>query len=54
MSKSFPTFCPLGPAIVSADEIGDPHRLAIGLTIDGEVLAELEYQRTGLQGSGVG
>ncbi|HET6170840.1 MAG TPA: fumarylacetoacetate hydrolase family protein [Terracidiphilus sp.] len=38
MSKSFPTFCPVGPAIVSADEIGDPHRLAIGLSIDGEVL----------------
>lgn len=37
MSKSFPTFCPLGPAIVTADEIPDPHRLAIGLTIDGVV-----------------
>jgi 2-keto-4-pentenoate hydratase/2-oxohepta-3-ene-1,7-dioic acid hydratase in catechol pathway len=38
MSKSFPTFCPLGPAIVTADEIADPHQLAIGLTIDGEQL----------------
>jgi len=38
MSKSFPTFCPLGPAIVSADEIADPHALDIGLSIDGEVL----------------
>jgi 2-keto-4-pentenoate hydratase/2-oxohepta-3-ene-1,7-dioic acid hydratase in catechol pathway len=38
MSKSFPTFCPLGPAIVTADEIADPHSLAIGLSIDGEVL----------------
>ena len=38
LSKSFPTFCPLGPAIVTADEIADPHQLAIGLTIDGEVL----------------
>jgi 2-keto-4-pentenoate hydratase/2-oxohepta-3-ene-1,7-dioic acid hydratase in catechol pathway len=38
MSKSFPTFCPLGPAIVTADEIADPHSLAIGLTIDGEQL----------------
>jgi 2-keto-4-pentenoate hydratase/2-oxohepta-3-ene-1,7-dioic acid hydratase in catechol pathway len=35
MSKSFPTFCPLGPAIVTADEIANPHELAIGLTIDG-------------------
>ena len=37
MGKSFPTFCPLGPAIVTADEIADPHQLAIGLTIDGVV-----------------
>jgi len=38
MAKSFPSFCPLGPAIVTADEIPDPHSLAIGLTIDGQVL----------------
>ncbi len=38
MSKCFPTFCPLGPAIVTAGEIPDPHQLAIGLSIDGEVL----------------
>jgi 2-keto-4-pentenoate hydratase/2-oxohepta-3-ene-1,7-dioic acid hydratase in catechol pathway len=38
MSKSFPTFCPMGPAIVTADEIADPHELAIGLSIDGETL----------------
>jgi 2-keto-4-pentenoate hydratase/2-oxohepta-3-ene-1,7-dioic acid hydratase in catechol pathway len=28
----------MGPAIVSADEIADPHELAIGLSINGEVL----------------
>jgi 2-keto-4-pentenoate hydratase/2-oxohepta-3-ene-1,7-dioic acid hydratase in catechol pathway len=38
MSKCFPTFCPLGPAIVSADEIADPHNLDISLSIDGEIL----------------
>jgi len=38
MGKSFPTFCPIGPAIVTADEIANPHELAIGLSIDGEVL----------------
>lgn len=38
MSKSFPTFCPMGPAIVTADEIADPHELAISLTINGETL----------------
>ncbi len=35
LSKSFPTFCPLGPAIVTADEIPDPHELNIQLSIDG-------------------
>jgi 2-keto-4-pentenoate hydratase/2-oxohepta-3-ene-1,7-dioic acid hydratase in catechol pathway len=38
LSKCFPTFCPLGPAIVTADEISDPHALQIGLSIDGEQL----------------
>jgi len=38
LSKSLPTFCPLGPAIVTADEIADPHALEIELSIDGEVL----------------
>ncbi|MGA3047042.1 MAG: fumarylacetoacetate hydrolase family protein [Terracidiphilus sp.] len=38
LSKSFPTFCPIGPAIVTADEIADPHELNISLTIDGEQL----------------
>ena len=38
LAKSFPTFCPMGPAIVTADEIADPHELAISLSINGEVL----------------
>jgi 2-keto-4-pentenoate hydratase/2-oxohepta-3-ene-1,7-dioic acid hydratase in catechol pathway len=38
LGKSFPTFCPIGPAIVTADEIGDPHALVISLSIDGEML----------------
>jgi 2-keto-4-pentenoate hydratase/2-oxohepta-3-ene-1,7-dioic acid hydratase in catechol pathway len=37
MAKSFPTFCPLGPAIVTANEIADPHQLAIALSIDGVI-----------------
>ncbi|MHA6323702.1 fumarylacetoacetate hydrolase family protein [Roseivivax sp. CAU 1753] len=28
--------CPLGPVIVTADEIDDPHSLSIGLTVNGE------------------
>jgi 2-keto-4-pentenoate hydratase/2-oxohepta-3-ene-1,7-dioic acid hydratase in catechol pathway len=38
MGKSFPTFCPIGPAIVTADEIPDPHSLDISLSIGGEIL----------------
>ncbi len=38
LGKSFPSFCPIGPAIVTADEVPDPHSLDISLTIDGETL----------------
>ena len=38
MGKTFDTFAPMGPHIVSADEIGDPQALDISLTINGEVL----------------
>jgi 2-keto-4-pentenoate hydratase/2-oxohepta-3-ene-1,7-dioic acid hydratase in catechol pathway len=38
LGKSFDTFAPMGPAIVTADEINDPHSLDIRLSIDGELL----------------
>ena len=38
MGKTFDTFCPLGPWIVTADEIPDPHALDIKMTIGGQVL----------------
>ena len=38
LGKSFPTFTPLGPVIVTKDEIADPHALNIKLSIDGEEL----------------
>jgi 2-keto-4-pentenoate hydratase/2-oxohepta-3-ene-1,7-dioic acid hydratase in catechol pathway len=38
MGKTFDTFAPMGPYIVSADEIADPHALDISLSINGEVL----------------
>ncbi len=38
LGKSYKTFCPVGPWIVTADEITDPHALDILLTIDGEAL----------------
>lgn len=40
LGKSFPTFTPLGPCIVTKDEITDPHALDIKLTIDGELLQD--------------
>jgi len=40
MGKTFDTFCPMGPWIVSADEIADPHNLRIGLRIDGETVQD--------------
>ena len=36
--KSFDTFAPIGPWIVTADEIPDPQALAITCTVSGEVL----------------
>ncbi len=38
LGKSFPTFAPMGPWIVSKDEVPDPHALDISLTIGGEKL----------------
>jgi 2-keto-4-pentenoate hydratase/2-oxohepta-3-ene-1,7-dioic acid hydratase in catechol pathway len=38
MGKTFDTFAPMGPAIVTADEIKDPHALDIQMIINGEVL----------------
>lgn len=38
MGKTFDTFAPMGPALVTADEIADPHALDISLRINGEVL----------------
>jgi 2-keto-4-pentenoate hydratase/2-oxohepta-3-ene-1,7-dioic acid hydratase in catechol pathway len=38
MGKNFDTFAPMGPWIVSADEIEDPHNLNISLTLDGEIM----------------
>ncbi|HMG40545.1 MAG TPA: fumarylacetoacetate hydrolase family protein [Acidimicrobiales bacterium] len=39
-SKSFDTFCPLGPWLVTADEIGDPQALAIGCRVNGNALQD--------------
>jgi 2-keto-4-pentenoate hydratase/2-oxohepta-3-ene-1,7-dioic acid hydratase in catechol pathway len=38
IGKTFDTFAPLGPSIVTADEIPNPHALDIQMIINGEVL----------------
>ena len=43
MGKTFDTFAPLGPWIVTRDEIADPHALEISLEIGGELLQTFQY-----------
>lgn len=43
--KSLDTFCPMGPAIVTADEIADPQRLAIRCIVDGETVQDSTTER---------
>jgi 2-keto-4-pentenoate hydratase/2-oxohepta-3-ene-1,7-dioic acid hydratase in catechol pathway len=38
--KSYDTFTPIGPWIVTRDEVTDPHQLDVGLVVDGEVRQE--------------
>jgi 2-keto-4-pentenoate hydratase/2-oxohepta-3-ene-1,7-dioic acid hydratase in catechol pathway len=40
LSKSIDTFCPLGPWIVTPDEIADPHDLAMQLRVNGSLRQE--------------
>ena len=38
--KSLDGSCPMGPAIVTADEIGDPHKLRLTLRVNGETMQD--------------
>jgi len=38
LGKSFPTFTPMGPMIVTREEVPDPHDLDIKLTLGGEIM----------------
>jgi 2-keto-4-pentenoate hydratase/2-oxohepta-3-ene-1,7-dioic acid hydratase in catechol pathway len=44
MGKTFDTFAPMGPWLVTADEIADPHELDISLEIGGETLQHSNTQ----------
>jgi 2-keto-4-pentenoate hydratase/2-oxohepta-3-ene-1,7-dioic acid hydratase in catechol pathway len=35
IGKTFDTFAPIGPTVVTADEVGDPHALDISLRVNG-------------------
>jgi 2-keto-4-pentenoate hydratase/2-oxohepta-3-ene-1,7-dioic acid hydratase in catechol pathway len=39
-AKSFDTFCPLGPCLVTRDEIPDPQRLGLRTRLNGAVMQE--------------
>jgi 2-keto-4-pentenoate hydratase/2-oxohepta-3-ene-1,7-dioic acid hydratase in catechol pathway len=38
--KTFDTFAPIGPALVTADEIPDPHKLGIRLRLNGRTMQD--------------
>ena len=40
MGKSLDTFCPLGPYLVTKDEVADPHNLSIRCLVNGEALQD--------------
>ncbi|XP_007905608.1 fumarylacetoacetate hydrolase domain-containing protein 2A [Callorhinchus milii] len=40
LGKTFDTFCPLGPALVTKDAISDPHNLGIRCRVNGKVMQD--------------
>ncbi|XP_077456497.1 fumarylacetoacetate hydrolase domain-containing protein 2A [Stigmatopora argus] len=38
LGKTFESFCPLGPALVTADAVADPHKLGIRCLLNGELV----------------
>ena len=40
MGKNFDTFCPMGPCLVTADEIPDPARLRLHLRLNGRTMQD--------------
>lgn len=38
LGKLFPTFCPMGPYVVTSDEVGDPHNLKVETRLNGQVM----------------
>lgn len=40
LGKTFDTFAPIGPHLVTMDEVGDPHRLGIRLRLNGQTMQD--------------
>lgn len=40
LGKTFDSFAPLGPSIVTTDELGDPHDLRVSCTVNGQVVQD--------------
>lgn len=38
VGKTCDTFCPMGPCLVTADEVEDPHNLKVELLLNGEIM----------------
>jgi 2-keto-4-pentenoate hydratase/2-oxohepta-3-ene-1,7-dioic acid hydratase in catechol pathway len=53
LSKSIDTFCPIGPWIVTPDEVGDPHELSMELRVNGEVRQSSHMSRMSVSVSDV-
>ena len=51
MGKSFPGFAPMGPYLVTADEIPDPQNLKLKLSVNGETAPGLEPELHDFQDS---
>ena len=43
VGKTFDTFAPVGPTLVTRDEVPDPHKLGIRLRLNGETM---QYSNT--------
>jgi 2-keto-4-pentenoate hydratase/2-oxohepta-3-ene-1,7-dioic acid hydratase in catechol pathway len=44
VGKTFDTFAPLGPALVTADKVPDPHKLPIRLRLNGKTMQDSNTQ----------
>lgn len=40
LGKTFDSFCPLGPALVTKDSLSDPHKLGIRCRVNGKVMQD--------------